>query len=95
MSFSIGRYKDKVLCDIVPMHAGHILLGRPWQFDRKVNHDGFKNRHSFVKDNKTITLVSLTQRQVYEDQIKLKRDNELKKIVGLRIQKKMMRKRVN
>ncbi|RVW50081.1 hypothetical protein CK203_106827 [Vitis vinifera] len=44
VSFSIGRYKDEVLCDIVPMHAGHILLGRPWQFDRKVNHDGFKNR---------------------------------------------------
>ncbi|RVW45606.1 hypothetical protein CK203_091543 [Vitis vinifera] len=43
VSFSIGRYKDEVLCDIVLMHAGHILLGRPWQFDRKVNHDGFKN----------------------------------------------------
>ena len=38
----------------VPMHAGHILLGRPWQFDRKVNLDGFKNRHSFVKDTKLI-----------------------------------------
>ena len=38
-------------------NAGHILLSRPWQFDRKVNHDGFKNRHSFVKDNKTITLI--------------------------------------
>ena len=63
----------------VPMHAGHILLGRPWQFDRKVNLDGFKNRHSFVKDNKIITLVPLTLRQVYEDQMKLKRENELKK----------------
>ena len=61
------------------MHAGHILLGKPWLFDRKVNHDRFKNRHSFVKDNKTIILVSLTPRQVYEDQIKLKRENELKK----------------
>ena len=60
------------------MHAGHILLGRPWQFNRKVNHDEIKNRHSFVKDNKTITLVLLTPRQVYEDQMKLKRENELK-----------------
>ena len=33
VSFSIGRYKDEVLCDVVPMHAGHILLGRPWQYD--------------------------------------------------------------
>ena len=61
------------------MHAGHILLGRPWQFDRRVNHDGFKNRHSFVKDSKTITLVPLTPRQVYEDQMKLKRETDLQK----------------
>ena len=33
VSFSIGRYKDKVLCDIVPMYAAHMLLGRPWQYD--------------------------------------------------------------
>ena len=92
VSFSIGKYKDEVLCDVVPMHAGHILLGRPWQFDRKVTHDGFKNRHSFVKDNKTITLVPLTPRQVYEDQMKLKRDNELKKIMRPRVQKKMIKK---
>ena len=73
VSFLIGRYKDKVLCDVVPMHAGHILLGRPWQFDRKVNHDGFKNRYSSVKDTKTITLVLLTPKQVYEDHMKLKK----------------------
>jgi hypothetical protein len=79
VSFSIGTYKDEVLCDVVPMHAGHILLGRPWQFDRKVTHDGFKNRYSFVKDSRTVTLVPLTPRQVYEDQVKLKRENELKK----------------
>ena len=63
VSFSIERYKDEVLCDVVPMHVGHILLGRPWQFDRKATHDDFKNRHSFVKDKKTITLVPLTPRQ--------------------------------
>ncbi|XP_065635613.1 uncharacterized protein LOC136070113 [Quercus suber] len=79
VSFSIGRYKDEVLCDVVLMHAGHILLGRPWQFDRKVNHDGFKNRHSFVNNNKTITFVPLTPRQVYKDQMKLKREIDLKK----------------
>jgi hypothetical protein len=68
----------EVLCDVIPMHAGHILLGRPWQFDTKAIHHGFKNMHSFVKDNRTITLVLLTPRQVYEDQVKLKRENELK-----------------
>ena len=28
--FSIGKCEDEVLCDVVPMHASHILLGRPW-----------------------------------------------------------------
>jgi len=45
--FSIGKYVDDVLCDVIPMQASHILLGRPWQYDRKAIHDGVKNRHSF------------------------------------------------
>ena len=79
VSFSIGKYNDEVNCDVVPTHAGHILLNKLWKFDRKVIHNEFKNRHFFVKDNKTITLVLLTPRQVYEDQMKLKRENVLKK----------------
>ena len=79
----------------MPWHAGHILLGMPWQFDRKVTHDGLKNRYSFVKDSRTVTLVPLTPKQVYEDQMKLKRENELKKkFVRLRVQKKMLKKKV-
>ena len=38
--FRIEKYEDDVLCDVAPMDAGHILLGRPWQFDRRVVHDG-------------------------------------------------------
>uniref|UniRef100_A0A2N9EC75 Reverse transcriptase domain-containing protein n=1 Tax=Fagus sylvatica TaxID=28930 RepID=A0A2N9EC75_FAGSY len=67
-----NKYLDEVLCDVVPMHAGHILLGRPWQYDRRVTHDGFKNMYSFVKGGKTIKLAPLTPSQVYEDQLKLK-----------------------
>ena len=67
-----------MLCDVVPMHAGHILLGRPWQYDRKVIHDGFKNRYNFVKDGKSVTLVPLTPKQVYKDQLKLKSEFEQK-----------------
>ncbi|KAG2411210.1 hypothetical protein I3760_Q021300 [Carya illinoinensis] len=72
VTFSIGKYQDEVLCDVVSMHAGHILLGRPWQYDRRVIHDGFKNMYSFVKEGKTTKLAPLTPRQVYEDQLKLK-----------------------
>jgi hypothetical protein len=64
VTFSIGKYLDEVLCDVVTMHAGHILLGRPWQYDRRVTHDGFKNMYSFVKGGKTIKLAPLTPSQV-------------------------------
>ena len=30
ISFSIGKYNDEVLCDVVPMETCHILLGQPW-----------------------------------------------------------------
>ena len=41
MTFSIGKYKDKILYDVVPMHMGHLLLGMPLQYDRMVQHDEF------------------------------------------------------
>jgi hypothetical protein len=74
--FFIGKYVDEVLCDVIPMQASHILLGRPWQYDRKAIHDGVKNRYTIVKNGKTITLVPLIPKQVYDDQIKLKSEHE-------------------
>nr|GFA24231.1 hypothetical protein [Tanacetum cinerariifolium] len=41
----------------------HILLGRPWQFDRKTKHDGFQNTYRFKKDGVNITLVPFDSRQ--------------------------------
>ncbi|XP_048229368.1 uncharacterized protein LOC125369936 [Ricinus communis] len=43
VSFTIGNYHDERWCDVLPMSACHILLGRPWQFDRNVVHDGVSN----------------------------------------------------
>ncbi|GJT87586.1 transposon ty3-I gag-pol polyprotein [Tanacetum coccineum] len=58
VQFSIGKsYKDEVWCEVIPMDAAHILLGHPWQFDRKTKHDGFQNNYSFKKDGVNITLV--------------------------------------
>ena len=71
VAFSIGKYEDEVLCDVVPMQAGPLLLGRPWQFDRKVQHEDFTNKYSFMHNQQTVTLVPLTPSQVYEDQVRL------------------------
>ena len=47
VAFQIGIYQDKVTCDIMPMDVCHVLLGRPWKFDRKVVYDGSKNFYNF------------------------------------------------
>jgi hypothetical protein len=41
IAFAIGKYSDEILCDVVPMHASHLLLGCPYQFDWKAIDDGF------------------------------------------------------
>ena len=49
ISFSIGmKYKDNAWCDAVVMDACHLLLGRPWQYERRNQHDGRKNTYSFM-----------------------------------------------
>jgi len=65
VSFSIGKnYHDELWFDVIPMDACHMLLGRPWLFDRKVNHNGYLNTYSFTKDGKKVTLSSLTPSQL-------------------------------
>ncbi|XP_057993790.1 uncharacterized protein LOC131174452 [Hevea brasiliensis] len=71
--FTIGSYHDEVLCDVVPMIATHILLGRPWQYDRYVIHDGRKNHYNLKKDGRTHALVPLSPTQAHEDQMRILR----------------------
>nr|GEX72825.1 hypothetical protein [Tanacetum cinerariifolium] len=68
VQFYIGKnYKDEVWCEVIPMDAAHILLGRPWQFDRKTKHDGFQNTYSFKKDGVNITLVPFDSCQTHAE----------------------------
>ncbi|CAA7031822.1 unnamed protein product [Microthlaspi erraticum] len=53
------------------MDAGHIILGRPWQSDRRVMHDGFTNKYTFLHKGRKTTLIPLTPQEVYEDQVQL------------------------
>jgi hypothetical protein len=46
-------------CEVIPMDACHILLGRPWLYDRRAKHDGFRNTYSFKKYGLNITLAPL------------------------------------
>ncbi|RDY04985.1 hypothetical protein CR513_11215, partial [Mucuna pruriens] len=72
VAFTLGRYEDKVLCDVMPMEATHLLLGRSWQYDRKVIHDGVTNRFTFVHMGQKVVLKPLSPRAVQEDQNKIR-----------------------
>ncbi|CAL9121046.1 unnamed protein product, partial [Musa textilis] len=69
ISFSIGmNYRDQALCDVIPMDACHLLLGRPWQYDMNAVHDGRKNTYSFRKEQKAITLLPLNPSLIQRNQ---------------------------
>jgi len=55
--FSIVDYYDEVLCDIIPMEVEHILLGRPWKFDKKAIHN---DKITLTHGSKNFKLVPLT-----------------------------------
>ncbi|XP_074298780.1 uncharacterized protein LOC141629717 [Silene latifolia] len=45
------------------MDACHLLLGRPWQFDRNTTHQGKENIYSFKHNGKKVTLTPLPPNQ--------------------------------
>ena len=65
VNFSIGNYKDELWCDVIPMSACHLLLRRPWQFDRKVVHEGDTNVYSVQVGHKRIKLQPLSPSEYF------------------------------
>jgi hypothetical protein len=64
VDFKIGGYNDKVLCDVIPMDVCHLLLGRPWQYDRNVVHDGRMNTYTLEKDGRTHRLLPIKDKEM-------------------------------
>jgi hypothetical protein len=52
--FTIAAYADYVECDVVPMQACALLLGKPWQFDTNSIHYGSTNQYSLVHNDKKL-----------------------------------------
>ena len=78
--FSIGTYKDEVNCDIVTMEAGHILLGRPWEFDRKIIYNGLTNEITLTHLDTKFVLHPQTPSQVAKDQLTMKDKTDEQKL---------------
>jgi hypothetical protein len=64
VEFKIGGYKDEILCDVIPMYIYHLLLGRLWQCDRNVIHDGRKNTYILEKNGRTHMLLPIKDKEV-------------------------------
>jgi hypothetical protein len=63
VEFKIGGYRAEILCDVIPMDVYHILLGRPWKFDRKFIHDGRKNNYTLYKNGRTHMLLPIEYKE--------------------------------
>jgi hypothetical protein len=61
VEIKIGGYKDEILCDVIPMDVCHILLGRPWQFDRR------KNTYTLEKNGRTHMLLLMEEKRAREE----------------------------
>jgi hypothetical protein len=64
INFSIGSYRD-----VVPMQACHILLGRPWQFDKDSMHHGRLNQYSFLHHDKKIVLHPMSPEAIMHNDV--------------------------
>jgi hypothetical protein len=64
VEFKIRGYKDEILCDVIPVDVCHLLLGRPWQYDRNVIHDGRKNTYTLEKNGITHMLLPIKDKEV-------------------------------
>jgi hypothetical protein len=56
-----------VLCNIMSMDVFHILLGRPWKYDRNSIHDGRRNIYFLEKDGHKHVLPPLKDESVKEE----------------------------
>ena len=60
ISLSYGVYSDSIWCDVLPMNVAHIILGRPWLYDRDVHHCRKENTYSFMLKNQKVVLKPMT-----------------------------------
>jgi hypothetical protein len=88
INFAIGSYHDVVECNVLPMHACHILLGRPWQFDTDCVHHGRSNQFSLLHHDKKIMLLPMSAEVIVHDDIaraakaKSKNNNIIKSVAN-------------
>ena len=65
--------KDEIWCDVILMDSCHMLLGRPWQYARKVMHDGEKNTYALWKDGSKVVFLPLKDEKKNETMFSIRK----------------------
>jgi hypothetical protein len=81
VDFEIGPYKDSIKFDVVPMTVCHLLLCRPWQFDRNVLHNGCTNTYHLEFKGRKINLQPMSPQHIVNEsrqntEMNLEHENE-------------------
>lgn len=61
MTYTIGNFRDNLMCDIVGMDVCHILSGKSWQFDGRVHFDGYTYVYTLILHQKKYDLYHKSQ----------------------------------
>ena len=84
--FKIGEYIDIVECVVAPMSVRHLLLGKPWQYDRSTQHCGITNQHTLNLKGKKLILKPMTPQQILSEH--LQKNSEVRNESGKEGEKK-------
>ena len=80
LKFVVGDYNDTVICDVRPMDACHLLLGRPWQYDRRSTHDGRSITYSCWDNGRRHVLRPMFDKEILVDAKILQKKNTVEKV---------------
>lgn len=78
MPLSVCCYQDQVVCDVVPMEAGHSLVCRPCQYAKNTMHMGRSNLYTIVHNERKLTLAPLSPKKVHELQGQMDKEKNVK-----------------
>ena len=59
---------------MAPMSACHLLLGRPWQYDRSTQHCGRTNQYTFDLKGRKFILKPMTPQQILAEHLQKSSD---------------------
>ncbi|RDY13046.1 hypothetical protein CR513_02086, partial [Mucuna pruriens] len=94
VTFTLGSYKDKVVFYVVLIEATHLLLERPWQYDKTMIHNEVTNRFTFVHLGQRVVLKPLSPREINEDQNKMRVKKERERKIERKKKKEVSERNV-